>query len=125
MKEAYAVRRTVPPSAEIQASIDKLLAKGLVDDPQQMLSELGRLGARLIIQRAVEEEFDTWLGRHLRAGRDPVASRSSASCGGRGGRHRGHRAAPFASIRQRQANPLSLGDEHLSPREQRPAQRGT
>jgi putative transposase len=63
MKEAYAVRRTVPPSAEIQASIDKLLAKGMVDDPQKLLSELGRLGARLIIQRAVEEEFDTWLGR--------------------------------------------------------------
>jgi hypothetical protein len=34
-----------------------------VDDPQKMLSELARLGARLIIQRAVEEEFDTWLGR--------------------------------------------------------------
>ncbi len=33
MKEAYAVRRTVPPSAEIQAEIDKLLAKGMVDDP--------------------------------------------------------------------------------------------
>src|SRR5450755_1291588 len=63
MKEAYAVRRTVPPSAEIQASIDKLLSKGMVDDPQKMLSELARLGARLIIQRAVEEEFDTWLGR--------------------------------------------------------------
>src|SRR5665811_2367560 len=63
MKEAYAVRRTVPPSAEIQASIDKLLSKGMVDDPQKLLSELGRLGARLIIQRAVEEEFDTWLGR--------------------------------------------------------------
>ncbi len=57
------MRRTVPPSAEIQASIDKLLARGMVDDPQKMLSELGRLGARLIIQRAVEEEFDTWLGR--------------------------------------------------------------
>ena len=57
------MRRTVPPSAEIQASIDKLLARGLVDDPQKMLSELARLGARLIIQRAVEEEFDTWLGR--------------------------------------------------------------
>jgi transposase-like protein len=28
-----------------------------------MLTELARLGARLIIQRAVEEEFDTWLGR--------------------------------------------------------------
>ena len=62
MKEAYAVRRTVPPSAEIQASIDKLLSKGVVDDPQKMLSELGRLGARLIIQRAVEDEFDAWLG---------------------------------------------------------------
>jgi hypothetical protein len=57
------VRRTVPPSAEIQASIDKLMSRGLVDDPQNMLSELGRLGARLIIQRAVEEEFDQWLGR--------------------------------------------------------------
>jgi hypothetical protein len=63
MKEAYAVRRTVPPSAEIQASIDKLLSRGMVDDPQKMLSELARLGARLIIQRAVEDEFDTWLGR--------------------------------------------------------------
>src|ERR1039458_44113 len=63
MKEAYAVRRTVPPSAEIQANIDKLLGSRLVDDPQKMLSELARLGARLIIQRAVEDEFDTWLGR--------------------------------------------------------------
>src|SRR5438270_4129467 len=63
MKETYAVRRTVPPSSEIQASIDKLLSRGMVDDPQKMLSELARLGARLIIQRAVEEEFDSWLGR--------------------------------------------------------------
>src|SRR5256714_14637875 len=63
MKEAYAVRRKVPPSAEIQASIDRLLSEGMVDDPQKMLSELARLGARLIIQRAVEEEFEQWLGR--------------------------------------------------------------
>jgi transposase-like protein len=63
MKEAYAVRRTVPPSAEIQAKIDGLLGTGMVEDPQKMLSELAKLGARLIIQRAVEEEFDTWLGR--------------------------------------------------------------
>ena len=68
MKEAYAVRRTVPPSAEIQANIDKVLGSRLVDDPQKMLSELARMGARLIIQRAVEEEFDSWLGsRALRA----------------------------------------------------------
>src|SRR5689334_23503472 len=63
MKEAYAVRRTVPPSAEIQAEIDRLLGKGMVDDPQKMLGDLAKLGARLIIQRAVEEEFDAWLGR--------------------------------------------------------------
>src|SRR5271167_5227715 len=31
--------------------------------PAQTLSELARLGARLIIQRAVEDEFDAWLGR--------------------------------------------------------------
>ncbi len=42
MKEAYAVRRTVPPSEEIQASIDKLLSRGMVDDPQKMLSELAK-----------------------------------------------------------------------------------
>jgi len=35
LKEAYAVRRTVPPSAEIQASIDRLLSRGMVDDPQK------------------------------------------------------------------------------------------
>jgi transposase-like protein len=63
MKEAYAVRRSVPPSAEIQTEIDKLLGRGMVDDPQKMLGELARLGARLIIQRAVEDEFDQWLAR--------------------------------------------------------------
>ena len=58
------MRRTVPPSAEIEARIDGLLAGGLVaDDPQEVLSELASLGAKLIIQRAVEEEFDEWLGR--------------------------------------------------------------
>src|SRR5580693_2457910 len=63
MKEAYAVRRTVPPSAEIEAQIDELLAVGVGDSPRETLSELARLGARLIIQRAVEDEFDAWLGR--------------------------------------------------------------
>jgi len=63
LKEAYAVRRTVPPSAEIEAQIDQLLAVGVGDNPRESLSELARLGARLIIQRAVEDEFDAWLGR--------------------------------------------------------------
>jgi putative transposase len=57
------VRRTVPPSAVIEVQIDALLAVGVGDDPRESLSELARLGARLIIQRAVEDEFDAWLGR--------------------------------------------------------------
>src|SRR5215203_6849386 len=63
MKEAYAVRRTVPPSAEIEEQIDQLLAVGVGDNPRESLSELAKLRARLIIQRAVEHEFDAWLGR--------------------------------------------------------------
>src|SRR5207237_6899455 len=63
LKEAYAVRRTVPPSAEIEEQIDQLLAVGVGENPRQSLSSLAKLGARLIIQRAVEDEFDAWLGR--------------------------------------------------------------
>src|SRR6516165_3917936 len=63
MKEAYAVRRTVPPSAEIEAQIETLLAVGVGENPRESLSALAKLGARLIIQRAVEDEFDAWLGR--------------------------------------------------------------
>ncbi|MGI8596772.1 MAG: transposase, partial [Thermoleophilaceae bacterium] len=36
---------------------------GVGENPRESLSELAKLGARLIIQRAVEEEFDAWLGR--------------------------------------------------------------
>jgi putative transposase len=57
------VRRTVPPSAEIEEQIDQLLAVGVGENLRESLSELAKLGARLIIQRAVEEEFDAWLGR--------------------------------------------------------------
>jgi putative transposase len=56
-------RRTVPPSAEIENQIDQLLAVGVGENPRESLSELAKLGARLIIQRAVEDEFDAWLGR--------------------------------------------------------------
>jgi putative transposase len=63
LKEAYAVRRTVPPSAEIEEQIDQLLAAGVGENPRESLSGLAKLGARLIIQRAVEDEFDAWLGR--------------------------------------------------------------
>jgi putative transposase len=68
------VRRTVPPSAEIEEQIDGLLAVGVGENPRESLSELARLGARLIIQRAVEDEFDAWLGR-ARYGRRPEYQR--------------------------------------------------
>ncbi len=57
------MRRTVPPSAEIEDQIDELLAVGVGENPREALSELAKLGARLIIQRAVEDEFEAWLGR--------------------------------------------------------------
>jgi putative transposase len=57
------VRRTVPPSSEIEDQIDRLLAVGVGENPRESLSGLAKLGARLIIQRAVEDEFDAWLGR--------------------------------------------------------------
>lgn len=52
--------RTVRPRREIEGRIDEL--GGIVgDEPKGALSELATLGAKLIIQRAVEEEFDAWL----------------------------------------------------------------
>ena len=82
MKEAYAVRRTVPPSAEIEEQIESLLAVGVGENPRESLSELAKLGARLIIQRAVEDEFDAWLGR-ARHERRPEGERGRGrgSCG--------------------------------------------
>ena len=56
------MRGTVPPSAGIEARIE-LLAVGLARTRRESLSELAKLGAGLIIQRAVEDEFDAWLGR--------------------------------------------------------------
>src|SRR5436190_22178596 len=47
----------------MEAQIDQLLAVGVGDNPREALSEHAKLGARLIIQRAVEDEFDAWLGR--------------------------------------------------------------
>jgi len=47
----------------IEEQIDELLAVGIGENPRESLSELASLGARLIIQRAVEDEFDAWLGR--------------------------------------------------------------
>src|ERR1700688_3432610 len=78
MKEAYAVRRTVPPSAEIEARIEHMLSVGVGENPRESLSELARLGDMMIIERAVEEEFDSWLGR-ARYERRPAEQREQRS----------------------------------------------
>jgi putative transposase len=55
------VEKRIPPSARLEQAIADLLDEGSWDPDR--LSELGRLGAQLILQRAVEEEVSAFLGR--------------------------------------------------------------
>jgi len=52
----------IAPSARLEAQITELLTQGLADDGER-LAEVGRLGARLVLQRAVEDEVTAFLGR--------------------------------------------------------------
>jgi putative transposase len=51
----------IAPSATLEAQIAELLSRGIDDNEQ--LAELGRLGTRLVLQRAVEDEVTAFLGR--------------------------------------------------------------
>lgn len=51
----------IAPSVQIEAAIDTVLAGGLGDP--DALATLGRLGAQLVLQRAVEDEVATFLAR--------------------------------------------------------------
>jgi putative transposase len=51
----------IAPSAALEAQIANLLSQGVADNEQ--LAELGRLGTRLVLQRAVEDEVTAFLGR--------------------------------------------------------------
>jgi len=55
------VERRIAPSVQIEAAIEAVLLDG-ISGPDH-LSQLGRLGAQLILQRAVEEEVAIFLGR--------------------------------------------------------------
>lgn len=55
------MKKRVAPSAALEAAIEELLSEGLGDSEQ--LAEVGRLGARLVLQRALEEEVADYLGR--------------------------------------------------------------
>ena len=65
--------RRIAPSVQIEAAIEAALTSGLADPDQ--LSTLGRLGAQLILQRAVEDELEVFLGR-ARYARTPDAAGS-------------------------------------------------
>jgi putative transposase len=64
----------IAPSARLEAQIAELLTDGLAADGEK-LAELGRLGARLVLQRAVDEEVAAFLGR-ARYERNPGATGS-------------------------------------------------
>ena len=51
----------IAPSTKIEAAIEEVLLGGL--DDADRLTELGRLGAQLVLQRAVDEEVTAFLGR--------------------------------------------------------------
>src|SRR5437870_4007031 len=51
----------IAPSARLEQQIEELLTKGL-GEASEHLAELGRLGARLVLQRAVDEEVAAFLG---------------------------------------------------------------
>ena len=65
--------RRIAPSARIEEAIERVLLGGL-NDPDA-LSRLGRLGAQLVLQRAVEDELEVFLGR-ARYARTPGATGS-------------------------------------------------
>lgn len=65
--------RRIAPSVQIEAAIEAALLTGF-DEPDR-LTELGRLGARLVLQRAVENELEAFLGR-ARYERTPEAAGS-------------------------------------------------
>jgi transposase-like protein len=55
------VERRIAPSARIEEAIEQVLLAGI--SGPEALSQVGRLGAQLIIQRAVEDELAAFLGR--------------------------------------------------------------
>ena len=63
----------IAPSATLEAQIAELLSRGIDDNDQ--LAEIGRLGTRLVLQRAVEDEMTAFL-RRARYERAPMANGS-------------------------------------------------
>jgi putative transposase len=69
------VTRRVSPIQAIRAEIDALFTSDR--DLVEVLEDVARLGARLIIQTAVEAEVDTFLGRARYQRATTVAAQNS------------------------------------------------
>lgn len=67
------MERRIAPSTRIEEAIEQVLLDG-IGGPDQ-LSQLGRLGAQLVLQRAAEDEVEAFLGR-ARYARTPEAAGS-------------------------------------------------
>jgi len=61
------VEARIAPSAQIEAAIERVLLDGLEGqgglDGHDRLAQLGRLGAQLVLQRAIEDELERFLHR--------------------------------------------------------------
>jgi transposase-like protein len=75
-KGDHAVDRRIAPSVQIEAAIEAALLNG-IGGPDQ-LSQLGRLGAQLILQRAVEDEVAAFLGRAYARTPEAAGSRNGS-----------------------------------------------
>ncbi|MBG0831631.1 transposase [Planomonospora sp. ID67723] len=79
--------RTLPPVQAIHAEIDALFTEGR--DLVEVIEDVARLGARLIIQTAVEAEVDAFLGR-ARYQRTAAVSAAGEQQAVRPGHRNGH-----------------------------------
>lgn len=101
------------PASLWKASISELLAE--VRDPKHLL-EVGRLGTRLVPQRAVEEEVAAFLAR---ARYERTSGARASKNGNRAGadcqRRVGHRDATAATLRRETRLPGNPGHPNDSP----------
>ena len=61
-KEAQATKRKVPPSVMVREEINRALSEGL-DAATNLLSTLAQLGLSYLVQQALEQEQEDFLGR--------------------------------------------------------------
>ncbi|MFI7134307.1 transposase [Nonomuraea sp. NPDC050153] len=80
--------RTLPPVQAIRAEIDALFTEGR--DLVEVIEDVARLGARLIIQTAVEAEVDAFLGRARYQRANAATSSSDEAHAVRPGHRNGH-----------------------------------